>query len=81
MWPPSSFGLVDRCALFDVRNQDRRKLSGLAHCALRHRQTSASAGSSLPVLKKDRSCAHSFRTRYHLIGKGRKGSRLCENVG
>jgi len=35
MWPPNSFGLVDRGALFGIRNQDRRELSGLAHRAPR----------------------------------------------
>jgi hypothetical protein len=65
MWPPNSFGLVDRCALFDIRNQDRRELSGLAHCV--PPAVGRLAQMPVPVClfrRKDRSCAHSFRTEH-----------------
>ena len=67
MWPPDSFGLVDRCALFhDIRNQDRRELSGLAsHCV--PPAVGRLAQMPVPVClfrRKDRSCAHSFRTKH-----------------
>ena len=73
MWPPNSFGLVDRCALFDIRNQDRRELSGLAHCV--PPAVGRLAQMPVPVClfrRKDRSCAHSFRTE-HQAGRSPSG--------
>src|SRR5580704_3043545 len=73
MWPPNSFGLVDRCALFDIRYQDRRELSGLAHCV--PPAVGRLAQMPVPVClfrRKDRSCAHSFRTE-HQAGRSFSG--------
>ena len=57
----------------DIRNQDRRELSGLAHCA--PPAVGRLAQMPVPVClfrRKDRSCAHSFRTE-HQAGRSPSG--------